>query len=540
MSRSSLERWLYAPWALAPVVFAASAPPVQAWASAELVTRERALALAFPGATSFEERTGILTQAQLERLAPRLRGERSSRLVCATAARGPAGPDGSPGELLGFAVVDDVLGKSLPITYLAAFGPDARVLAVEILFYRESHGGEVAERAFRSQFAGFTPDDAIDVGRDVRNVAGATISCRAITDGVHDLCLLVRELFAAAPVLAAPARPAPGARVLDAADRSPAVALVRTRVLMNSPLRLELHGERGADASQAAFDEVARLERLWSAFLPGSDLARLAEAAGGQAVSIAPETAQLFEQLARWSAITRGAFDPLVGPVSLASKRATPESGSAGTAHALGAAPGALSATLEVDAPGARARLTLPGARLDLGAVAKGAALDRAIALLAGAAVPRALLDFGGQVAALVPAGQPGFAIGVRDPRTADGPPLASLELRSGSLAVSSDAERGSDERSHLVDPRTGAGASTDLACAAVHAARGAEADALSAGLYVLGWEEARAVALEHDLAVLLLRRDGALWSSPAFELLAHVAPSPTGVAPARASSGTR
>jgi thiamine biosynthesis lipoprotein len=522
MAGAGLELWLGAPWSLAPAVLAAAAPPASAWVPSELATRERALALAFPGAASFEERTAILAQPALERLSRALRGTLSSRLLRASVARGPARADGAPGELLGFAVVDDVMGKSLPITYLAAFGPDASVVAVEVLVYRESHGGEVAERAFRAQFAGATTDRPLELGRDVRNVAGATISCRAITDGVHDLRLLVRELFAepsAAQETASEAAPALGSMPARAALEPELV--VRTRILMDSPLRIEVRGPGAEAAVQAAFDEIARLERLWSAFLAGSDVSRLAAAAGQAPIAIAPDTAALLAELPRWSALTGGAFDPLVGARSLASKRASfgaPELGI--PALEVGLPPFAPPA-LEVESEACRARLSEPGLRIDLGAVAKGRALDRALDVLAGAGAPRALLDFGGQLAARVPEGDRGFDVGVGDPRDAGAAPLARLELCSGSLAVTSDNERGSAAASHLIDPRTLAPAATDLSCAAVHAATAAEADALSAGLYVAGWDAARRLALEHELAALLLARDGSLWTSPAFEALA-------------------
>ena len=87
--------------------------------------------------------------------------------------------------LLGRVVVDAVLGKFEQIDYAVALGPDARVLAVEILAYRENHGSEVRLPAWRNQFVGKGPADPIKLGADVAGISGATLSCAHITDGVH-------------------------------------------------------------------------------------------------------------------------------------------------------------------------------------------------------------------------------------------------------------------------------------------------------------------------------------------------------------------
>jgi electron transport complex protein RnfG len=95
--------------------------------------------------------------------------------------------DGGSG---GVFMVDNVKGKSRPITYAVAFDSHGNILGIEILVYRESHGGEVRSESFRNQFAGKKHGDAIAVGRDIRNISGATISSRSVTNGAHALASL--------------------------------------------------------------------------------------------------------------------------------------------------------------------------------------------------------------------------------------------------------------------------------------------------------------------------------------------------------------
>jgi len=100
------------------------------------------------------------------------------------------------GQLLGWFVVDEVIGKHEFITYAVAISPDGHVLGVEILTYRETHGGQVREAAWRKHFAGKTLADRFKLDEDVPNISGATLSCRNVMDGVKRL-LVVHKLFLA-------------------------------------------------------------------------------------------------------------------------------------------------------------------------------------------------------------------------------------------------------------------------------------------------------------------------------------------------------
>lgn len=87
--------------------------------------------------------------------------------------------------LLGYAVVRNAMGKDQPITYLVAVDSSLALLDVDILVYRESYGGEVAYEPWRRQFRGRRPGDALEVGRGVRGISGATISVNAVTAGIR-------------------------------------------------------------------------------------------------------------------------------------------------------------------------------------------------------------------------------------------------------------------------------------------------------------------------------------------------------------------
>ena len=92
---------------------------------------------------------------------------------------------------LGYIVADQVVGKFELIGYAVGIGLDGAVRQVEILSYRESHGGEIRLAAWRRQFAGKTADSPLRIGDDIANISGATLSCSHVTEGVRRIVAVV-------------------------------------------------------------------------------------------------------------------------------------------------------------------------------------------------------------------------------------------------------------------------------------------------------------------------------------------------------------
>jgi hypothetical protein len=100
------------------------------------------------------------------------------------------------GALQGWMLVDEVIGKHEFITYATAISPDGHVLGVEIMSYRETHGGQVRDADWRKSLVGKTLADPFKLDQDVPNISGATLSCRNVMDGVKRL-LAIHKLFLA-------------------------------------------------------------------------------------------------------------------------------------------------------------------------------------------------------------------------------------------------------------------------------------------------------------------------------------------------------
>lgn len=143
---------------------------------------EAAQQLAFPEATAFAP------------VVPALDADARARL--AAVARPPGARDpkvwrARAGErVLGTFFVDAVIGKQDYIVYALALDPQGRVVRLDVLEYRETHGWEIRNERWRAQFAGKSAGDAVQLNNDIANISGATLSCQHVTDGVRRLLAL--------------------------------------------------------------------------------------------------------------------------------------------------------------------------------------------------------------------------------------------------------------------------------------------------------------------------------------------------------------
>ncbi|MFC2134318.1 FMN-binding protein [Bacteroidota bacterium] len=98
-------------------------------------------------------------------------------------------------ELKGYAILDNVYGKSLPITFLVLFDIEGRIIKSTVLKYRESYGGAVQNENWQAQFEGKDHNSKFTIGEDIDAVSGATISGQSITAGVRKLALLIPHIL---------------------------------------------------------------------------------------------------------------------------------------------------------------------------------------------------------------------------------------------------------------------------------------------------------------------------------------------------------
>jgi Na+-translocating ferredoxin:NAD+ oxidoreductase RnfG subunit len=149
------------------------------------LTRKQALEIAFPGADEIVKEKKWLSGEQktaIEALTMELFEENRITYYVGMKDKKP----------MGYMVVDHMIGKSFPITFMVVLNVDGTVREVEIMTYREPRGWEVRNKSFLSQFLGMNAESDF---RGIHSITGATLSVRAITRGVRKAVAAYQVLY---------------------------------------------------------------------------------------------------------------------------------------------------------------------------------------------------------------------------------------------------------------------------------------------------------------------------------------------------------
>lgn len=268
-----------------------------------------------------------------------------------------------------------------------------------------------------------------------------------------------------------------------------------TGFYLDTTVTITLYDWSDPKTIQKAFDEIARLERLLSVEMDGSDAANISENAGVQPVAAAPETLEVLKSAQKYASLSGGKFDVTIGPlVSLWDIH--DGSGYVPTVEERQNAQRQIDYR-KLSVKGDTVFLEDAGMKMNLGAIAKGYIADRVKALLQKEGVKHAVINLGGNVAVIgkKPDGHP-FCIGIQDPLGNTGEIIGALEVADGSLVSSGNYERYFEQNGvryhHILDPDSGAPAETGLSGVTVLTEKSVDGDALSTTLFLLGMEQGK------------------------------------------------
>ena len=170
------------------LVALALGPLVSAPAGAKVFhAKDEALALAFPGADRIENRVFIVTDAQKAAVEKLARAPLDSQLC--TFYLGWRGA-----ELLGYAMIDSHIVRTLPETFMVVLDPAGAVRRVEILAFYEPPEYAPTVR-WTEQFTGRRLDEELKLGAGIQGITGATLSATAMTAGVRRILALYKVLI---------------------------------------------------------------------------------------------------------------------------------------------------------------------------------------------------------------------------------------------------------------------------------------------------------------------------------------------------------
>ena len=259
--------------------------------------------------------------------------------------------------------------------------------------------------------------------------------------------------------------------------------------------------EGGHKAIQAGFEEIKRLERLLSTWIPASELSRVNAEAGHQPVAVSRETFDLVARSLDLARLTGGGFNIAVGPVvelwSVTERQHIPSDAELQQLRAL-----VDWTSIQLDRNAWTIFLPYEGMKIDVGGIGKGYAADRAVEAMKEAGAGGGVVALSGDIktfGALPDAA--GFAVGIRHPRQ-EGALIAVIDLKDEAISTAGDYERFFERNGvryhHILDPQTLRPARSCQSVTVI-GKEGTLVDGLDTGIFVLGPE--RGMALVEQLA---------------------------------------
>jgi thiamine biosynthesis lipoprotein len=273
--------------------------------------------------------------------------------------------------------------------------------------------------------------------------------------------------------------------------------------------------EQAANRSfKAAFRRIEALDLCLSDYQSDSEINRLSRTAPTpRPGSVSDDLLAVLLASQRMSQRSGGAFDITVGPLTKLWRRARRQRSLPSEARLDEARAGVGYQLVKLDASAHTAELLGENMRLDVGAIAKGYAVDQALIELGREGIEHALVNASGDMAASgPPPGKPGWHVGIA-PLDTKSPPSIFGRLAHQAVATSGDTfqfvEINGTRYSHIVDPRTGIGL-TQRSNVTVLARTCIEADALASAASVLGPVAGlRLIERTPDAEALIVLQDG-------------------------------
>ena len=270
--------------------------------------------------------------------------------------------------------------------------------------------------------------------------------------------------------------------------------------------------EQGSVAIDKALQEIVRMDDLMSNYKPESSLSRLNRSAHFQAQKVPPDLYRVIELAVHFSRLSGGKFDITVAPLVNLWKAALSGDSIPSLLQRQQAEECVGYQKIELTPPD---QITFRSScmQLDLGAVGKGYAVDRAGEILHSYGIRNALINSGGSsiLAMGSPPGQPGWLVHLRDPSRKIDPyvvlkdqSVSTSEQTPGSLLAPESA-------GHIIDPTTGSPIDTRFAVSVITSS-GTPSDGLSTTLLLLGPKAGKPV-------VEGMSQVSAIWLSPKAEI---------------------
>ncbi len=255
---------------------------------------------------------------------------------------------------------------------------------------------------------------------------------------------------------------------------------------------------------RAALEEIRRVDDLMSDYKSDSEISRVNSQGYEKAVNVSEDTYKVLQRSIEFSKMTGGAFDVTVGPL-VALFRKAKENKVAPSEEQIALAKSKVGfEKLKLDSENMTVQFSDDGMLLDLGGIAKGYAIDKAIEAAKRYGAIGAMVDIGGDVRCfgLPPEGREHWLIGLQDPNSSiegisGGGLRLVLKITNEAVATSGDYQQfvliEGKRYSHIMDSKTGTSAER-LSSVTIIAENATDADAFATAVSVMGAEKGLAL----------------------------------------------
>ena len=277
-----------------------------------------------------------------------------------------------------------------------------------------------------------------------------------------------------------------------------------TKLLMGTTVEIKVLFFDGAIAKKSisdAFDEIIRIENIFSVYKPESEISQLNK--NGLAV-VSDEVIQLVEKSNYFSEISAGAFDTTVLPV-IELWKSSKKLGRVPSPSAIEGAKKLVGwRNILIDEKNKKISFAKKGMKIDLGGIAKGYAVDCAVEALKRNGIKTGMVNAGGDLRCF---GGKTWKIALQNPRDKNDF-ITVLKIKDKAVTTSGDYERyfflDKTKISHIINPLSGYSADETISSTII-ADNAADADALATAAYVLGAKDGLKLVQLYKVAECLL-----------------------------------
>lgn len=282
-----------------------------------------------------------------------------------------------------------------------------------------------------------------------------------------------------------------------------------TEFYMDTVIHMTVSGENPEALLKMCRETLNHYDKLWSKLSESGDVYKINHS-DGEWTEVSEETIRLLHDAIHYHEISDGNFCVTIGALSALwdyKKQTVPEISMIESALAT-------VGDHQVLIQGKKVKLENAKSQLDLGAIAKGKITDIMVQKLRENGCKSALLDVGGNVYALGQKknGKP-WCIGIRDPLDESEGFFTVLSAMDMAIVSSGDYERSFSQNGslyhHIIDPKCGYPAETDLKQTTIIHQNACDADALSTIVFMLGMEDGKAFLEENHLSGILVSKKG-------------------------------